>query len=481
MKEINEIQARDKAQIMAVMKLGTFLALINETVINVALPQLMSVFSVPAGTVQWLTSGYMLILGVLVPVTAFLIERMTTRTLFTAAMSFFLAGTVLAAAAANFPMLLAARLVQGIGASVMMPLLMNTIMVLNPPEKRGAAMGSALLIILFAPAVGPTFGGMVLQVLGWRWIFLTLAPFGALAVVLGRTAMKNVTEPRGSSLDAASFALSAAGFGALLYGINLLCSPAASKTAGAAVLAAGAAALCLFVLRQLRIENPLLNVRAFAQPIFSLGMALVTISYMVLFANFVLMPMFLENALGLSAFKAGLAVLPGGILGAVLPTFFGRVYDKFGPRPLVPLGFAVMTAANLLISRVCVSSGAVTAVICYCVFICGIQSMLAACQTNSLNQLEKRFYAHGSAIMNTLMMIGSALGSAFFIAIMSAKDGSLLAQHAVPAAAAASAVSFAYIFAAALSAVGFALALFFKRQAAAAGKQRGPVAAASDL
>lgn len=481
MQENIEFQERDKARIMAVMKLGTFLALINETVINVALPQLMTVFSVPAGTVQWLTSGYMLVLGVLVPVTAFLIERLTTRSLFTAAMSFFLAGTVLAAAAANFPMLLAARLVQGVGASVMMPLLMNTIMVLNPPEKRGAAMGSALLIILFAPAVGPTFGGVVLQALGWRWIFLTLAPFGALAAVLGRKVLKDVTEPRRNSLDAISFLLSAAGFGALLCGVSLLCQPAASRTTGAAVLAAGAAALGVFVLRQLRIENPLLNVRAFAQPIFSLGMALVTISYMVLFANFVLMPMFLENALGFSAFKAGLAVLPGGILGAILPTIFGRVYDKFGPQPLVPLGFAVMTGANLLIARVCAAAGPVAVIVCYCLFICGIQSMLAACQTNSLNQLEKRLYAHGSAIMNTLMMVGSALGSSFFIAVMSAKDGALLAAHAAPAAAAAASVSFAYLFAAALSALGFALALFFKRQAASLRKQKRPAAAAADL
>jgi MFS family permease len=306
----------DRKRIMAVIKFGTFLALLNETIINVALTKLTSVFAVSENTVQWLTSGYMLVLGILVPVTAFLIERLSTRELYLASMSIFLIGTVFAACSMSFPMLLCARLFQGLGAGVMMPLLMNTIMVLNPPEKRGAAMGSALLIVLFAPAVGPTFSGVVLQLLSWRWIFIIIIPLAAVSVVTGWLFLKNVTEKKRRGLDVFSLALSTVGFGGLLYGINELCSSSSGLSTGAAALAAGAAALVAFVVRQLKVPDPLLDVRVFRSPMFSLGMLLITLTYVIMFANYVLMPMFMQSVIGLSVFATGLAVLPGGIIGS---------------------------------------------------------------------------------------------------------------------------------------------------------------------
>lgn len=454
----------DRKRIMAVIKFGTFLALLNETIINVALTKLTSVFAVSENTVQWLTSGYMLVLGILVPVTAFLIERLSTRELYLASMSIFLIGTVFAACSMSFPMLLCARLFQGLGAGVMMPLLMNTIMVLNPPEKRGAAMGSALLIVLFAPAVGPTFSGVVLQLLSWRWIFIIIIPLAAVSVVTGWLFLKNVTEKKRRGLDVFSLALSTVGFGGLLYGINELCSSSSGLSTGAAALAAGAAALVAFVVRQLKVPDPLLDVRVFRSPMFSLGMLLITLTYVIMFANYVLMPMFMQSVIGLSVFATGLAVLPGGIIGAVLPSIFGKVYDRRGPRVIVPLGFAVMAAAALLISRLGPSAAVVTAALCYCLVMLGIDTMLSACQTNSLNQLSKEYYAHGSAVMNTLMMIGSALGSSVFIALMAQRQRSAVSAGMSAVNAASGGISFSYLIAAALAAAGFAAALFFRKK-----------------
>jgi len=454
----------DRKRIMAVIKFGTFLALLNETIINVALTNLTSVFAVSENTVQWLTSGYMLVLGILVPVTAFLIERLSTRELYLASMSIFLIGTVFAACSMSFPMLLCARLFQGLGAGVMMPLLMNTIMVLNPPEKRGAAMGSALLIVLFAPAVGPTFSGVVLQLLSWRWIFIIIIPLAAVSVVTGWLFLKNVTEKKRRGLDVFSLALSTVGFGGLLYGINELCLSSSGLSTGAAALAAGAAALVAFVVRQLKVPDPLLDVRVFRSPMFSLGMLLITLTYVIMFANYVLMPMFMQSVIGLSVFATGLAVLPGGIIVAVLPSIFGKVYDRRGPRVIVPLGFAVMAAAALLISRLGPSAAVVTAALCYCLVMLGIDTMLSACQTNSLNQLSKEYYAHGSAVMNTLMMIGSALGSSVFIALMAQRQRSAVSAGMSAVNAASGGISFSYLIAAALAAAGFAAALFFRKE-----------------
>lgn len=345
-----------------------------------------------------------------------------------------------------------------------MPLLMNTIMVLNPPEKRGAAMGSALLIVLFAPAVGPTFSGVVLQLLSWRWIFIIIIPLAAVSVVTGWLFLKNVTEKKRRGLDVFSLALSTVGFGGLLYGINELCSSSSGLSTGAAALAAGAAALVAFVVRQLKVPDPLLDVRVFRSPMFSLGMLLITLTYVIMFANYVLMPMFMQSVIGLSVFATGLAVLPGGIIGAVLPSIFGKVYDRRGPRVIVPLGFAVMAAAALLISRLGPSAAVVTAALCYCLVMLGIDTMLSACQTNSLNQLSKEYYAHGSAVMNTLMMIGSALGSSVFIALMAQRQRSAVSAGMSAVNAASGGISFSYLIAAALAAAGFAAALFFRKE-----------------
>lgn len=466
MKSIN-LQYNDttsKAWIMATIKLGTFLVLLNETILNVALSKLMTVFSVSANTVQWLTSGYMLVLGILVPVTAFLIERLSTRELYLSAMSFFLSGTVFAACAQTFPMLLGARLFQGLGASILMPLMMNTIMVLNPPEKRGSAMGSALLIVLFAPAIGPTYAGLVIQALSWRWIFIIIVPFAVLSIVLGWFFLRNVTEKINKKLDFLSLFLSTVGFGALLYGINKLCSTDSSKAEDMLILLIAIVALIIFVLRQLRIVNPLLDVRAFSAPMFSLGMILITITFVILFANFVLMPMFMEKVLGFSASKAGFAVLPGGILGAILPPIMGRVYDRFGPRVIVPLGFGITVLSNFLISRLTGSTNIFVAVLCYCLVMIGINHLLAACQTNSLNQLSKDYFAHGSAIMNTLMMIGSAFGSSVFIAIMTLKQSQLLLTGISEIMATSGGIRFAYLLIAILAIAGFILSLFFRKE-----------------
>lgn len=463
----NDIHFSDKANaalIMATLKIGTFLALLNENIINVALSKLMVVFSVSANTVQWLTSGYMLVLGILVPVTAYLIERLSTRELYLSSMILLLIGTILAAYAQNFYMLLGARLFQGLGGGVLMPLLMNTIMVLTPPEKRGSAMGSALIIILFAPAIGPTYGGLIIQTLNWRWIFIVLIPFMVLSILLGWFFLRNITEQIKKKLDILSFILSTIGFGSLLYGINNLCSPDSSKSKGIFILLIGIVALIIFILRQLWITNPLLNVRVFKSSMFSLGMILMILSYMVLFANFVLMPMFIEKVLGFSEFQTGLAVLPGGILGAILPPIFGILYDRYGPRIIVPSGFAVVVSGNFFISYLPDTAGIFLASLCYSVVLMGLNGTLAACQTNSLNQLPKENYPHGSAIMNTLMMVGSALGAAIFIAIMTLKQNQYLLANMNIVQATNKGISFAYLFVILLTVICFILSLFFRKE-----------------
>jgi DHA2 family lincomycin resistance protein-like MFS transporter len=452
------------SMIMTTLKIGTFLALLNETIINVALSNLMAVFSVSANSIQWLTAGYMLIMGTFVPVTAFLIQRITTRKLFLSAMVVFLIGTIFAASAQGFLLLLIGRLIQAIGTGVLLPLMMNTIMVLNPPEKRGSAMGSALLIVLFAPAIGPTYAGLVMQAINWRWIFILIIPLTIISIIIGWFSLKNITETVKIKLDIPSLILSTIGFGGAIYGLGSVFSVDSTSFEGLTFLLIGIASIIAFTLRQLKISNPLLNVRAFSYPMFSLGIVLITITYMVLFANFVLMPMFIENILGLTIFEAGLAVLPGGIIGAVLPPIFGKLYDRFGPRVIVPVGFGIMAAANFSISCMTNSTNIILPIVFYCCVIIGLASLLTPSQTNTLNQLPEEYYSHGTAIMNTMMLIGSALGSSLFVGIMAYKQKLCLLNNFTPIESLNSGINFAYIFVTILAVIGLALSLFFRRK-----------------
>nr|WP_169717853.1 DHA2 family efflux MFS transporter permease subunit [Sporomusa silvacetica] len=457
-----QIQNINISMIMTTLKIGTFLALLSETIINVALSNLMEVFSVSANSIQWLTAGYMLIMGTFVPVTAFLIQRITTRQLFLSAMVVFLIGTIFAASAQCFWVLLIGRLIQAVGTGVLLPLMMNTIMVLNPPEKRGSAMGSALLIVLFAPAIGPTYAGLVMQALNWRWIFILMVPLTIISISIGYIFLKNITETVKIKLDITSLILSTVGFGGAIYGLNSVFSVDSAGFWGLAFLLIGIAAIIAFTLRQLKISNPLLNVRAFSYPMFSLGIVLITITYMVLFANFVLMPMFIENILGLTIFQAGLAVLPGGIIGAILPPIFGKLYDSFGPPVIVPVGFAIMVVANFSISCMISSTNIILPIAFYCCVIVGLAALLTPSQTNTLNQLPEEYYAHGTAIMNTMMLIGSAIGSSLFVGIMAYKQKLCLVNNFTTIESLSSGINFSYIFVTILAVIGLALSLFFR-------------------
>ena len=209
-----------KGPIMTTMILGAFFTIFNQTTMTVALPKLMEVFDIDASTGQWLTTGYMLVNGVLIPVTGFLMQRFTTKQLFLTAMFIFLAGTVVSAIAPNFPILLTGRLIQAASTGIIMPLLMNVVLKLFPPERRGTAMGTVGLAIIFAPAIGPTLTGYVLDVFPWQTLFYGLIPFIVIIIICGFVFLQNVSETTESKMDVISLILSTVGFGSLLYGFS---------------------------------------------------------------------------------------------------------------------------------------------------------------------------------------------------------------------------------------------------------------------
>ncbi len=407
-----------KGPIMFVLIIGAFLATFNQTIMSVAIPELMNDFNIKASTAQWLTTGYMLVNGVLIPITAFLIQRFSTRQLFQTSILIFLAGTIVSAVASNFPVLLTGRLIQAAGAGIIMPLLMNVVLSLFPPEKRGSAMGYVGLAIIFAPAIGPTLTGYVLETFPWQAMFYGMIPFTIIVIICGFIYLKNVSEPVHSKVDFVSVALSTIGFGALMYGFSEAGNAGWSSTVVVVSLIIGILALVLFTWRQLISENPLLNLRAFKYNMFTLTTLISIGVTMMMYADMMLLPLYLQNARGFTALESGILMLPGALLMGLLSPAVGKLFDRFGAKWLTIIGIAIIIISTVGFIDLTDSTSYTFLIVMSTVRRIGMAMFLMPVQTAGLNQLPSSLYAHGTAISNTIRQVAGAIGTALLVTVM---------------------------------------------------------------
>ncbi|OBR89829.1 multidrug export protein EmrB [Clostridium ragsdalei P11] len=420
-----------------------FLCMLNETLLNMALKNLMVQFSISANTVQWLSTGYMLIMGIAIPVSALLIQSFTTRQLFLTSVTIFLVGTVISGFSTAFSILLVGRLIQAIGTGILIPNIVNTLLIINPIEKRGKALGIFNLVMFCAPAIGPTLSGLIIQSLNWRWLFFIILPFSVISLALGYKYVENVTELTKPPIDLLSIVLSTIGFGGFIYGVSNIGSSYTYLIAAPIIISC--IALAIFVLRQLHMSQPMLDMHPFKESMFSLGCILMIIMHMINFATMLILPMFLEGALGLAAFTAGLLMLPGGFINGIISPISGHLYDKFGPKALIIPGYAISTITFFLLSRfVSMSITIPVIIVLHCLSLIAVGLINTPIQTNSLNQLSPKYYPHGTAIMNTLQQIAGAFGTSLFVAIMSASQKKYLFAAGNPSNAKSQALSLVF-------------------------------------
>ncbi|WP_443147048.1 MDR family MFS transporter [Paenibacillus sp. HWE-109] len=419
---------------MLSLMIGTFFSILNETLLNIAFPQLIIELDVPAPTLQWLATGYMLVVGVLVPASALLVQWFTTRQMFLGAMIIFTLGTLVCGIAPQFSVMLSGRLLQAVGTGLMLPVLMNTILVLYPPEKRGAAMGTIGLVIMFAPAIGPTLSGLILESLNWRWLFFLVLPFSVFSIVFAFIYLKNVSEPIKPKVDVTSIVLSTIGFGGLVYGLSISGEGDMNwlnpRVYGFVLV--GVISLLLFVYRQLRLKEPLLDLRAFKYSMLSLAAILMIIMMMTFFSTMSLLPFMFQGALGLTVVTSGLLMLPGSLLNGLISPLMGKLFDRFGPRALVVPGAAFLVVIMWFFTRVSIETTQMTYIILHVCLMVAISMIMMPIQTNGLNQLPPHYYPHGTAILNTLQQVAGAIGVAFFIGTMSAGQRNFLEQSSDP-------------------------------------------------
>ncbi|BCW52838.1 MULTISPECIES: MDR family MFS transporter [unclassified Arthrobacter] len=428
-----EKMSRESVTIISTLLVATFVVILNETIMNVALQRLMVDLRVDAPTVQWLSTGFMLTMAVVIPTTGFILQSLSTRAVFMLAMGLFAGGTALAAVAPGFEVLLLARIVQAGGTAIMLPLLMTTILTLVPLAKRGAVMGNVSIAISVAPAMGPTVSGLILEHFTWRFMFVFVLPVALAALAIGAKYLTNVGKPEKARLDVLSVILTVPAFGGLVYGLSQIGGGhggQAGPSAGAiAALVIGVAALTVFVLRQVRLQKaaaPLLDLRAFKFRMFTVSVLLMVVAMMALFGGVILLPLYLQQVRGLGSLETGLALLPGGLAMGLLGPVIGRAFDKVGPLPLTITGSVLMVVTLWQFSMLDAGTAVWWIVTLHVGLSFGLALLFTPAFTTGLNPLPPHLYSHGSAIMSTTQQVAGAAGTALLVsifAVVSATSG----------------------------------------------------------
>ncbi|TWT07670.1 MULTISPECIES: MDR family MFS transporter [Planococcaceae] len=421
--------------IMAALLLCGFSGYLSETAINIAMTNLMEVFQVSAATVQWLTTGYMLTIGILTPISAMLLQMFSTRKLFTISLTSLIAGTLISALAFNFEMLMFGRIFQAVGMSTLIPLLFNTVLIIYPHNKRGAAMGLVGLVTMFAPAIGPTFGGLVVGYLTWQYIFWLSLPFLVIGLLMGLKYLENVTAVTKQRIDLLSVLLSTIGFGGVVYGFSQVGegSEGLGNPVVIASILVGLVALALFVWRQNVASNPLMDLSVFKYPMYVVGLVLVAIVPMIFMATLIILPMFLQTGAGLSPFTAGLMLLPGSALFGLLSPRIGHLFDLYGAKWLAIPGFVIVSVMLWFFTNLSPASSVALMVALHIGLSIGTAMILMPAQTHALNQLPPELYPHGTAVINTVPQVSGAIGIALAVSILTGGMDKYLHNFSVPA------------------------------------------------
>jgi DHA2 family lincomycin resistance protein-like MFS transporter len=450
--------------VIGLLVTSAFVMIFNETVMSVALPYLIAALDVSATTVQWLTSGFLLTMAVVIPTTGFLLQRITPRQVFLTSMTLFSTGTLICALAPGFPVLLVGRVVQACGTAVMVPLLMTTVMMLVPAERRGAMMGNITLVIAVAPAIGPMIGGLVLATLGWRWMFWSVLPLAVIMLVLGVALMRLSSATRAAPLDVVSVLISAVAFSGIVYGFSAI-GAAAQGGRGAPPwipILVGAVALVVFVVRQLHLqqaEHALLDLRPFTYRRFVVAVVLSGLIFMCLIgAAAILLPLYLQSVLGAGPRTTGLAVLPGGLVLGLLGRPVGRLYDRVGARPLLVPGSIAMAVSLWLFAALGSDTSLAAVIAVHILLMAALGLMMTPLFAEALAVLPSSLYSHGSAIMATLQQVAGAAGTAGFVTVAA------VASNAPPGAPDASGLRAGFIAAGVIGLLAVVTALFVRNK-----------------
>ncbi|MCD8882016.1 DHA2 family efflux MFS transporter permease subunit [Mammaliicoccus sciuri] len=415
-------------KILIAMMFGMFIAILNQTLLNVALPVINNEFSISASTGQWLMTGFMLVNGILIPISAFLISKYSYRRLFLIAMTLFTIGSIICALSFNFPMMMTGRVIQAVGAGVLMPLGSNVFMTIFPPEKRGAAMGTLGIAFILAPAIGPTLSGWIVQNYHWNIMFYGMFAIGLVAIFISFFWFRIYQKTSNPKPDVQGIIFSTLGFGLLLYGFSEAGNDGWTSLTVSLSLIIGVIFTALFVIREVRMKNPMLDMSALKYSGFTLTTIINVIVTMSLFGGMILLPIYLQNLRGFTPLDSGLLLLPGSLIMGFMGPIAGKMLDSFGIKPLALIGLTIMTFATWELTQLNMDTPYTTILVIYIVRSFGMSFIMMPIMTAGMNSLPQRLIPHGNAISNTVRQLAGSIGTAILVTVMTQNTTTHLAN-----------------------------------------------------
>ncbi|WP_035785713.1 MDR family MFS transporter [Jeotgalicoccus psychrophilus] len=449
--------------VIAILIIGAFISILNQTLLVTAVPVIMKDLDIPFSTAQWLTTGFFLVNGIMIPISAFLINKFTTRKLYMTAMILFTIGTIVAALSTVFPMLLAGRILQASGAGIMMPLSQVILLQMFTVENRGKAMGLFGLIIGFAPAIGPTLSGYIVEFWPWRTLFIIITPLAALNIVFAFFYMRNVTEQTNPKVDILSIVMSTLGFGGLLYGFSVAGVSGWLSVEVLLPIFAGLFIVGLFVRRQFKLTQPILEIRVLKNPYFLMASLIGIIVFVSMVSANNIVPVLMQDMLGFTAFQSGLSLLPGALVMGVISLIAGWLFDRYGIRLLTFTSLILILVTSVLMSFLSTETTFTYITIVYTVRLAGVGLSMMALTTYAMNALENHMISHGTSLNNTMRQIGGSLFTALFITIMTGVAFNMSGGNPTTADEIAG-VNATFITSAVLAVIGLIFAFFLKEQ-----------------
>ena len=445
---------------------ATFVVILNETIMVNAVPRLMTDFQINSTTAQWALTVFMLTMAAVIPVTGWFLQRVTTRTAYATAMITFSAGTLVAALAPTFGVLLVGRVVQASGTAVMMPLLMTTLMTVVAAEDRGRVMGQVTLAMSCAPALGPAVSGVLLHMGSWRLIFVAVLPIAVLVGFFGHRALENVGETTSSPVSWLSVVLAAGGFATFVYGLSKVGN--AAWTEPTLLIGAGVVLIAAFALYQVhlqRSERPLMDLRTLKHRNFAVSLVLMSAGFMAFLGSMILLPLYLQDLRGLSELQTGLLVMPGGLAMGLLGPQVGKLYDRIGARPIVIPGSIVMVALLFGLSRIGAETSYVVILALHIALMISLATIFTPVFTIGLGDLSPQLYSHGSSLLGTLQQVSGAIGTALLIVILTNRGKHLAEGGASQGEAFVGGLQWAFATGAVIGVVVVAMALLLPSKA----------------
>ncbi len=444
-----------KIPLMIALLSGAFVAILNQTLLGTALPFIMADLNIEPNLGQWLQSIFMLVNGIMIPITAFLIERFTTRGLFLTAMGLFAFGSLMCAIAPSFEVLLAGRVFQAAGAGIIMPLMQTILFLIYPVNKRGKAMGYFGLIIAFAPAIGPTLSGYLVENHHWSILFYIVLPIAIFDIIVAYFILKNITKQTYPKVHIPSIILSTLGFGGLLYGFSVAGDIGWLATETIVAIVVGGITLTIFIIMQLRMETPILEFRIFKYRTFTIATAIGMVSFMSMIGAAIILPIFMQDMLGFSPLESGLMLMPGAILMGLMNPITGTLFDKFGARWLLIIGSLGLMLTTLLFTNLDESTSFLYMTVSNTLRMLSISMIMMPSTTAGLNVLPEKYLPHGTAMNNTFRQMSGAVGTALLVSVMT---------HQTVSGAGVSGeingVIASFVVAAIISSLGFILSFF---------------------